>query len=38
MTVYCVALINITDRERYDTYRQGFGEIFSRYSGKVRAR
>ena len=35
MTVYCVALINITDRERYDTYRQGFGEIFSRYSGKL---
>jgi uncharacterized protein (DUF1330 family) len=33
--VYCVALINITDRQRYDTYRQGFGEIFSRYSGKL---
>ena len=35
MTVYCIALINITDRERYETYRQGFGEIFSRYSGKL---
>jgi len=35
MTVYCVALINITDRDRYDTYRKGFHEVFSRYSGKL---
>jgi uncharacterized protein (DUF1330 family) len=35
MTVYCIALIDITDRDRYDTYIQGFREIFSRYSGKL---
>ena len=35
MTVYCIALININDRERYDIYRQGFREIFSRYAGKL---
>jgi uncharacterized protein (DUF1330 family) len=35
MTIYCVALINITDRERYKTYSQGFWEIFNRYPGKV---
>jgi hypothetical protein len=36
MTVYAIALINIADRERYGAYQQGFMEIFSRYSGKLR--
>ena len=35
MTVYCVALIDIHDRDRYDTYRLGFRDIFDRFSGKM---
>ena len=37
MTVYCIALLNIADRERYGEYTRGFREIFSRYSGKMLA-
>ena len=37
MTVYAIALLNITDRERYGAYQSGFLEIFSRYSGKLLA-
>lgn len=37
MSVYAIALINISDRSRYALYEQGFVEIFSRYRGKVLA-
>lgn len=37
MTVYAIALLSITDRERYGAYQSGFLEIFGRYSGKLLA-
>ena len=37
MTVYCIALLNIADRERYGAYARGFMEIFSQHSGKLLA-
>lgn len=37
MTVYCVGLISINDRERYGAYEQGFMEIFRRYGGTLLA-
>jgi uncharacterized protein (DUF1330 family) len=37
MTVYTVALLNISDRERFGQYTSGFREIFSKYGGKVLA-
>ena len=37
MTVYCIALICIADRERYSVYEQGFMEIFNRYGGTLLA-
>jgi uncharacterized protein (DUF1330 family) len=37
MAVYCIALINIADRERYGEYTRGFRKIFSRHSGKMLA-
>jgi len=37
MTVYAVALLNITDREEYARYTQGFMDIFDRYGGQVLA-
>ena len=35
MAVYAIALLNITDRERFGEYTRGFREIFSKYSGKL---
>jgi uncharacterized protein (DUF1330 family) len=35
MSVYVIALINITDRDGYTAYANGFVEIFSRYQGKM---
>ncbi len=37
MTVYCIGLINISDRARYAPYEQGFMEIFHRYGGTLLA-
>ena len=37
MSVYAIALINITDRNAYAAYEKGFMQIFSRYQGKVLA-
>jgi uncharacterized protein (DUF1330 family) len=37
MTVYVVALLDITDRQEYGLYGDGFMEIFSRYGGQVLA-
>ena len=37
MTVYVVALLNITDRDEYALYGQGFMEIFSRSGGQLLA-
>ena len=35
MSVYVIALINISDRNGYAKYETGFMEIFSRHQGKV---
>jgi uncharacterized protein (DUF1330 family) len=37
MTVYCIALINIADREQYSVYERGFRQVFRRYSGTLLA-
>ncbi len=37
MSVYTIALLNISDRNEYAKYEQGFMEIFNRYSGKLLA-
>jgi len=37
MSVYTIALLNISDRKEYANYEQGFMEIFNRYSGKLLA-
>jgi uncharacterized protein (DUF1330 family) len=37
MTVYVVALLDITDREEYGLYGQGFMEIFGKYGGQLLA-
>lgn len=37
MTVYVVALIDISDREEYQAYADGFMEIFNKYAGQVLA-
>src|SRR5437764_311990 len=37
MTVYVVALLNIADRAGYQTYTDGFMDIFSKYAGQVLA-
>jgi len=37
MTVYAVALIDISDRAGYARYEQGFMDIFSRFGGKLLA-
>ena len=37
MAVYTIALVNISDRNEYAKYEQGFMEIFNRYSGKLLA-
>ena len=35
MSVYVIALIEMRDREEYQKYIDGFGEILSRYDGEV---
>lgn len=35
MTVYCIALINIADREKYSIYEREFRQVFRRYSGTL---
>lgn len=37
MSVYAIALINISDRAGYASYEAGFMDIFSRYGGKLLA-
>ena len=37
MTVYCIALLNFADRERYGADQRGFMAIFNKYSGKLLA-
>ena len=37
MSVYVVARLDITDRERYAQYEAGFMEIFARHAGKLLA-
>ena len=37
MSVYCLALITIHDRERYGQYEAGFMEIFNRHAGRLLA-
>ena len=37
MTVYAIALLNITDPEGYAAYGRGFMDIFSRHPGRVLA-
>jgi len=37
MSVYAIALINISDRTGYANYEAGFMDIFSRYGGKLLA-
>jgi uncharacterized protein (DUF1330 family) len=35
MTVYAIALLNITDPEGYKRYGQGFMDIFNRHGGQL---
>jgi uncharacterized protein (DUF1330 family) len=35
MSSYFFAQLNITDKDEYRKYEQGFSEIFSRYSGEI---
>ena len=37
MSVYAIALINISDRTGYAVYEQGFMDIFSRFRGRLLA-
>ena len=37
MSVYVIALIDISDRERYSQYEQGFMEIFQEHEGQILA-
>jgi uncharacterized protein (DUF1330 family) len=37
MTVYAIALINISNRDEYAAYEQGFMRIFAKYQGKLLA-
>ena len=37
MSVYAIALINISDRTGYALYEQGFMDIFNRFRGKLLA-
>ncbi len=35
MSVYVIAVINISDRDEYARYEQGFMEIFNQYKGRM---
>ena len=35
MSVYAIALLNITDREAYGAYERGFMAIFSQHEGRL---
>jgi len=37
MTVYFIALVDITDRQEFSVYEQGFMEVFGRYGGRLLA-
>ncbi len=37
MSVYAIALINISDRAGYAVYEQGFMDIFNRFKGRLLA-
>ncbi len=37
MTVYAIAQIKFLDREAYDTYAQGFMEVFQNFKGSLLA-
>ena len=37
MTVYFVALVDITDRQEFAVYEQGFMDVFSQYGGQILA-
>jgi uncharacterized protein (DUF1330 family) len=37
MSVYAIALINISNRDEYSAYEQGFMRIFDKYQGKLLA-
>ena len=35
MAVYFVALVDISDRQEFGVYEQGFMEVFSRHGGRI---
>jgi uncharacterized protein (DUF1330 family) len=37
MTVYAIAQLTITDRERYDVYQAHFFDVFQKYNGTLLA-
>ena len=37
MTVYFIALVDITDRQEFSIYEQGFMDVFSRHGGRLLA-
>ncbi len=37
MTVYFVALVDISDREEFSVYEQGFMNVFNMHGGKILA-
>jgi uncharacterized protein (DUF1330 family) len=37
MTVYFVALVNITDRDGFGAYEQGFMDVFKQFGGSILA-
>ena len=37
MSVYVIALTNISDQEEYAVYLRGFMDVFSKYQGKILA-
>lgn len=37
MTVYAIVLVNITDREGFERYGQGYMDVWSKYDGQILA-
>ncbi len=35
MTVYFIALVDISDRQGFSVYEQGFMDVFGRYGGRI---